>query len=54
MSVQELTFYLHIILADLYLPLLFSLIKRHEDHEAATIFLGGYVLISLLLDVAEA
>ena len=54
MSVQELTFYLHIILAALYLPLLFTLIQRHEEHEAATMFLGGYVLIGLLLDVAEA
>jgi len=53
MSVQELTFYLHLILAALYLPLLFTLIQRHEEHEAATMFLGGYVLIGLLLDVAE-
>ncbi len=53
MSVQELTFYLHLILAALYLPLLFTLIQRHEEHEAATMFLGGYVLIGLFLDVAE-
>ncbi len=53
MSVQELTFYLHLILAALYLPLLFTLIQRHEEHEAATMFLGGYVLIGLLFDVAE-
>jgi signal transduction histidine kinase len=53
MSVQELTFYLHLILAALYLPLLFTLIQRHEEHEAATMFLGGYVLIAAFLDVVE-
>ena len=53
MSVQELTFYLHLTLAVLYLPLLFTLIQRHEEHEAATMFLGGYVLIAAFLDVAE-
>ena len=53
MSVQELTLYLHLILAALYLPLLFTLIQRHEEHEAATMFLGGYVLIAALLNVAE-
>jgi signal transduction histidine kinase len=53
MSVQDLTLYLHLILAALYLPLLFTLIQRHEEHETATMFLGGYVSIGLLLDVAE-
>jgi signal transduction histidine kinase len=53
MSVQDLTLILHLVLAALYLPLLFTLIQRHEGHETTTMFLGGYVLISLLLEVAE-
>ena len=53
MSVQELTLILHLVLAALYLPLLFTLIQRHEGHETTTLFLGGYVLIGLLLEVAE-
>lgn len=53
MSVQDLTLILHLILAALYLPLLFTLIQRHEGHETTTMFLGGYVLIGLLLVVAE-
>jgi signal transduction histidine kinase len=53
MSVQELTLILHLVLAALYLPLLFTLIQRHEGHETTTMFLGGYVLIGLLLEVAE-
>jgi signal transduction histidine kinase len=53
MSVQDLTLILHLILAALYLPLLFTLIQRHEGHETTTIVLGGYVLIGLLLEIAE-
>jgi signal transduction histidine kinase len=53
MSVQDLTLILHLVLAALYLPLLFTLIQRHEGHETTTMFLGGYVLISLLLEIAE-
>jgi signal transduction histidine kinase len=53
MSVQELTLILHLVLAALYLPLLFTLIQRHEGQETTTMFLGGYVLIGLLLEVAE-
>ncbi len=53
MSVQDLTLILHLVLAALYLPLLFTLIQRHEGHETTTTFLGGYVLIGLLLEVAE-
>jgi signal transduction histidine kinase len=53
MSVQDLTLILHLVLAVLYLPLLFTLIQRHEGHETTTMFLGGYVLIGLLLEIAE-
>src|SRR5262245_45660637 len=53
MSVQELTLLLHLILAALYLPPLFTLIQRHEGHESTTLFLGGYVVLGLLLEVAE-
>lgn len=53
MSVQELTLFLHLILAALYVPVLFTLIQRHEEHETATVFLGGFVLVAALLNVAE-
>ena len=53
MSVQDLTLILHLVLAALYLPLLFTLIQRHEGQETTTMFLGGYVLIGLLLEIAE-
>ena len=53
MSVQELTLLLHLILAALYLPLLFTVIQRHEGHETAAMLLGGYALIGALLNVAE-
>lgn len=53
MSVQELTLILHLILAALYLPMLFTLIQRHEGHETAAMMLSGYALISALLNVAE-
>lgn len=53
MSVQALTLILHLVLAALYLPLLFTLIQRQEGHETTTKLLGGYVLIGLLLEIAE-
>src|SRR5215212_578442 len=53
MSVQELTLILHLILAALYLPMLFTLIQRHEGHETAAMMLSGFALISALLNVAE-
>ena len=53
MSVQDLTLILHLVLAALYLPLLFTLIQRQEGHETTTKLLGGYVLIGLLLEIAE-
>jgi signal transduction histidine kinase len=53
MSVQDLTLILHLILAALYLPLLFTLIQRHEGHETAAMLLGGYALIGAFLNVAE-
>src|SRR5215207_24243 len=53
MSVQDLTLILHLILAALYLPLLFTLIQRHEGHETAAMLLGGYALIGALLNGAE-
>jgi signal transduction histidine kinase len=53
MSAQDLTLYLQLILAALYLPMLFTLIQRHEEHEAATMFLSGFVLIAAFLNVGE-
>jgi signal transduction histidine kinase len=53
MSVQNLNLILHLVLAALYLPLLFALIQRHEGHETTTRFLGAYVLIGSLLEIAE-
>ena len=53
MSAQDLTLLLHLIMAALYLPLLFTLIQRHEGHETETMLLGGYVLIGAFLDIAE-
>ena len=53
MSVQDLTLILHLILAALYLPLLFTLIQRHEGHETAATLLGGYALIGALLNAGE-
>jgi signal transduction histidine kinase len=53
MSVQELTLILQLTLAALYLPMLFTLIQRHEGRETATMLLGGYALFSALLNVAE-
>lgn len=53
MSVQDLTLILQLILAALYLPMLFTLIQRHEGHETAAMFLGGYALIGAFLNVAE-
>ena len=53
MSVQDLSFILLLILAALYLPLLFTLIRRHAGQEIAALLLSGYVLIGSLLDVAE-
>jgi signal transduction histidine kinase len=53
MSVQELTLILHLTMAGLYLPILFTLIRRHEGHETAATLLGGYAQISALLNVAE-
>src|SRR5512134_689699 len=53
MSIQELTLILHLILAALYLPMLFTLIQRHEGHETAAMMLSGYALIAALLNVAE-
>ena len=53
MSVQELTFFLHLILAALYLPMIFTLIQRNEGHETAAMVLSGYALIAALLNAAE-
>jgi signal transduction histidine kinase len=53
MSVQDLTFVLHLILAALYLPMIFTLIQRHEGHEMAAMMLSGFALIAALLNVAE-
>lgn len=53
MSVQDLTLILHLILAALHLPVLFTLIQRHEGHETAAMLLGGYALLGGLLNVGE-
>jgi signal transduction histidine kinase len=53
MSAQTLSLILHFILAALYVPVLINLIERHEGHENAARFLGAYVVIGSLLDVAE-
>ena len=53
MSVQEITLYLQLIMAAFYLPLLLTLIQRHEGHETAAMFLGGYALIAAFLNVGE-
>jgi signal transduction histidine kinase len=53
MSVQDLTLILHLILAVIYLPLLFTLIRRHAGQETAAMLFSGYVLVGLFLVVAE-
>ena len=53
MSVQDLTLMLHLMMAALYLPLLFTLIQRHEGHETEGTLLAGYALISAVLNLAE-
>ena len=53
MSVQDLTFVLHLILAALYLPMIFTLIQRHEGHETSAMMLSGFALIAALMNVAE-
>ncbi|HUF00563.1 MAG TPA: GAF domain-containing sensor histidine kinase [Anaerolineales bacterium] len=53
MSAHDLTLILHLILAVLYLPLLFTIIQRHEGRETTAMLLGGYALIGALLNVAE-
>src|SRR5512145_114490 len=53
MSVQDLTLILHLILAALYLPLLFNLIKRHAGQETAAMLFSGYALLGMLLVIAE-
>jgi hypothetical protein len=53
MSAQDLTLILHLIMAALYLPLLFTLVQRHEGHETEAMLLGGYALIGASLDIAE-
>jgi signal transduction histidine kinase len=44
---------LHLILAAIYLPLLFTLIKRHAGQETAAMLFSGYVLVGLFLVVGE-
>src|SRR5215211_4481704 len=53
MSPQNLNLLLHLLLAALYLPVLVTLFKRHAGQEAATLILGIYVGIALLLTLAE-
>lgn len=53
MSAQDLMLILHLILAAIYLPLLFTLIRRHAGQENAAMLFSGYVLIGLFLVVAE-
>ena len=53
MSVQGLTLILHLILAGLYLPLLFNLIKRHAGQETAALLFSGYALLAMFFVIAE-
>jgi signal transduction histidine kinase len=53
MSVQALTLILHLILAAIYLPLLFNLIKRHAGQETAATLFSGYALLGMFLVIAE-
>src|SRR6185503_13583209 len=53
MSPQELNLILHLTLAVLYLPVLVILLTRRAGQERAAMWLIGYVLIALLLDVGE-
>ena len=53
MSAQEINLILHLTLAVLYLPVLVMLLARRAGQERAALWLAGYVLIALLLDVGE-
>jgi signal transduction histidine kinase len=53
MSPQELNLILHLTLAVLYLPMLVILLTRRAGQERAAMWLIGYVLMALLLDVGE-
>jgi signal transduction histidine kinase len=54
MSAQELSLILYLTLGVLYLPVLVMLLTRRAGQERAAMWLIGYVLIALLLDVSEA
>jgi signal transduction histidine kinase len=53
MSPEQLNLILHFTLAALYLPILVMLLVRRAGQERAAMWLIGYVLVALLLDVAE-
>ena len=53
MSPQSLILVLHLTLAGLYLPVLIALLVRRAGQEKAAMWLIGYVLLALALDVGE-
>src|SRR3972149_3708219 len=53
MSPQTLNLILHLTLAALYLPMLVILLTRRAGQERAVMWLTGYVLLALSLDVGE-
>jgi signal transduction histidine kinase len=53
MSPQQLNLIFHLTLAVLYLPVLVILLTRRAGQERAAMWLIGYILIALMLDVGE-
>lgn len=53
MSPQIFNLILLLVLAALYLPVIVVLLRRHAGQETAAVFLSGYALIALLLNVSE-
>jgi len=54
MSQQVLIMILLFILAALYLPVLISVLRRHEGQEAAASLLGAYAVIAMFMNIVEA
>jgi len=54
MSQQVLIMTLVLILAALYLPVIISVLRKHEGQETAAALLGAYAVIAMLVGVVEA
>ena len=54
MSPQVLIMTLLLILAAFYLPVLVSVLRRHEGQEAAAALLGAYAVVAMLMGIGEA